>query len=293
VINISGCLKIWRNQVKIIHTIEELRQWRKTVNNVAFVPTMGNLHEGHLALVKRAQQEAPNVVVSIFVNRLQFGQGEDFDQYPRTLEQDAAKLQDAGVAVLFAPDERELYPRITQNYQVEPPHLQNELCGVFRPGHFRGVATVVTKLLNIVQADVACFGKKDYQQLTIIKGMVDDLNMPVRIVPVDTGRAADGLALSSRNQYLSETERIEAPRLYQQLQDIAQAVRLGNRDYVALENLVKQVLQQHGWQVDYVEIREANSLNVARVGDEHLVVLAAARLGKTRLIDNVEILMND
>lgn len=275
--------------MKIIHTINELRAWRKTVGKVAFVPTMGNLHEGHLALVAQAQREAENVVVSIFVNRLQFGQGEDFAQYPRTLEQDAAKLRDVGVAVLFAPDERELYPRVAQQYQVEPPHLQNELCGAFRPHHFRGVATVVCKLFNIVQADVACFGKKDYQQLTIIQGMVADLNVPIQIVPVDTGRAADGLALSSRNQYLNEKERAEAPRLYQQLQWISDEIRAGNHDYAALENAAVQVLLAHGWVVDYVSIREAGSLNVARLGDKHLVVLAAARLGKTRLIDNLEV----
>lgn len=275
--------------MQIIHSIEALRQWRKTVGSVAFVPTMGNLHAGHLSLVQRAKQEAEHVVVSIFVNRLQFGQGEDFDQYPRTLEQDAAKLRDAGVTVLFAPDERELYPNVSQQYQVEPPHLQNELCGVFRPGHFRGVATVVAKLFNIVQADVACFGKKDYQQLVIIQGMVADLNMPIRIVPVDTGRADDGLALSSRNQYLSADERAEAPRLYQQLTWIADEIRAGNQAYSELENAAKDVLISHGWQVDYVEIRSASSLHVARLGDKKLVVLAAARLGSTRLIDNLEI----
>lgn len=275
--------------MQIIHTIAELRAWRKTVDRVAFVPTMGNLHEGHLALVQRAKQEAEHVVVSIFVNRLQFGQGEDFDRYPRTLEQDAKQLHDAGVTVLFAPDERELYPNVTQHYQVEPPHLQNELCGAFRPHHFRGVATVVTKLFNIVQADVACFGKKDYQQLTIIQGMVADLNMPVHIVAVDTGRAADGLALSSRNQYLSPAERAEAPRLYQQLQHIAAQIASGNHHYAALENAAQTELAQHGWVVDYVSIREANNLNMARLGDKNLVVLAAARLGNTRLIDNVTV----
>lgn len=173
--------------MKIIHTIAELRAWRKTAGSVAFVPTMGNLHAGHLALVAQARAAAEHVVVSVFVNRLQFGQGEDFDQYPRTLEEDAAKLRDAGVSVLFAPNEQELYPRVRQDYQVEPPNLQNELCGQFRPNHFRGVATVVCKLFNIVQPDAACFGKKDYQQLAIIQGMTDDLNIPVRIIPVDTG----------------------------------------------------------------------------------------------------------
>ena len=275
--------------MKIVHTIDELRQWRKTVANVAFVPTMGNLHLGHLALVSQAKQEAQNVVVSIFVNRLQFGQGEDFDQYPRTLEQDAEKLRQAGVAVLFAPDERQLYPHVTQQYQVEPPHLQNELCGAFRLGHFRGVATVVNKLFNIVQPDVACFGKKDYQQLVIIQGMVDDLNIPVRIIPVDTGRDHDGLALSSRNQYLSPQERAQAPQLYHQLQHIAQAIQSGQRDYVVLENQAKQALTYQGWQVDYVEVRQAKDLNIARVGDKDLVILAAGRLGKTRLIDNLEV----
>lgn len=275
--------------MQIIHTIQELRQWRRQCGSVAFVPTMGNLHEGHLALVRRARAEAENVVVSIFVNRLQFGQGEDFDRYPRTLAEDAEKLRGEGVAVVFAPDEAELYPRVAQQYQVEPPNLQNELCGAFRPGHFRGVATVVTKLFNIVQPDVACFGKKDYQQLAVIRGLTEDLNLPVRIIAVDTGRAEDGLALSSRNQYLSAAERAEAPRLYRVLQTAADALRAGNRDFAALEQAACAELAAHGWTVDYVEIREAGSLNVARLGDRDLVVLAAARLGSTRLIDNLEV----
>ena len=274
--------------MQIIRTIREMRQWRRSAGSVAFVPTMGNLHEGHLALIARARQEAGAVAVSIFVNRLQFGQGEDFDRYPRTLEQDAAKLREAGAAVLFAPDEAELYPNVIQQYQIEPPALQNELCGTFRPGHFRGVATVVAKLFNIVQPDAACFGKKDYQQLAVIRGMVADLNMPVRIIPVDTGRAADGLALSSRNQYLNAAERSEAPRLYRVLCGIAQAVGQGRRDYTALEKQARSELAAHGWTVDYVEIREAGSLNAARLGDTRLVALAAARLGGTRLIDNIE-----
>lgn len=275
--------------MKIIHTIQELRDWRRDAGSVAFVPTMGNLHEGHLALVREAAKRADKVVVSIFVNRLQFGQGEDFDRYPRTLEQDAAKLAGKGVAVLFAPSEQELYPHVVQQYNVEPPHLQNELCGAFRPGHFRGVATVVAKLFNIVEPDYACFGKKDYQQLAILQGMAADLNFRVEIVPVDIGRAADGLALSSRNQYLSEAERKQAPQLYRELQAIARAVENGNRDYAALEQQAATTLKQVGWQVDYVEIRHAGNLQVAHVGDSELVVLAAARLGNTRLIDNVEI----
>ncbi|EEG24863.1 Pantothenate synthetase [Eikenella corrodens] len=275
--------------MKIIHTIKELRDWRREAGSVAFVPTMGNLHEGHLALVREAAKRADNVVVSIFVNRLQFGQGEDFDRYPRTLEQDAAKLAGEGVAVLFAPSEQELYPHVAQQYNVEPPNLQNELCGAFRPGHFRGVATVVAKLFNIVEPDYACFGKKDYQQLAILQGMAADLNFRVEIVPVDIGRAADGLALSSRNQYLSEAERKQAPQLYRELQAVARAVENGNRDYAALEQQAAANLKQAGWQVDYVEIRHAGNLQVAHVGDGELVVLAAARLGNTRLIDNVEI----
>nr|WP_314765512.1 pantoate--beta-alanine ligase [uncultured Neisseria sp.] len=275
--------------MQIIHTVKELREWRKTVGRVAFVPTMGNLHEGHLALVREAKKRADNVVVSIFVNRLQFGQGEDFDKYPRTLGQDAAKLEGEGVAVVFAPDEKELYPNVEQRYNVEPPNLQNELCGRFRPGHFRGVATVVTKLFNIVQPDAACFGKKDYQQLAIIKGFAEDLNFNVEIVPVDTGRASDGLALSSRNQYLNENERAEAPLLFRELNKIAEALHGGNLAYAELEQTAVRNLMAAGWTVDYVEIRHAESLAVAHAGDKDLVVLAAARLGGTRLIDNVEV----
>ena len=202
---------------------------------------------------------------------------------------DADKLAGEGVAVVFAPDEKELYPNVEQRFNVEPPHLQNELCGKFRPGHFRGVATVVTKLFNIVQPNTACFGKKDYQQLAIIKGFVEDLNFNIEIVPVDTGRASDGLALSSRNQYLSEAERAEAPRLYQELQNIATALKNGNLNYAQLEAECIRRLTDAGWVVDYVEIRHAHSLAVAHVGDKELVVLAAARLGTTRLIDNLEV----
>lgn len=274
--------------MKVIYSIAELRAWRKTVSSVAFVPTMGNLHDGHLSLVKRAQAEAEYVVVSIFVNRLQFGQGEDFDRYPRTLEQDIEKLRDVGVAVVFAPDERELYPNVHQQYYIEPPCLQNELCGAFRPDHFRGVVTVVAKLFNIVQADVACFGKKDYQQLVMIQGMVNDLNMPVRIIAVETSRYDNGLALSSRNQYLSETQKKQATDLYKQLKWIVSQIQAGNRDYAALEQLAKLALSKAGWQVDYVEVREAGSLKKAGMGNKQLVVLAAARLGTTRLIDNLE-----
>ena len=272
----------------IIRTIREMRTWRKTAGTVAFVPTMGNLHEGHLALVREAKKRADSVAVSIFVNRLQFGQGEDFDRYPRTLQEDAAKLEGEGVSVLFAPDERELYPRVAQRYNIEPPHLQNELCGRFRPGHFRGVGPRVGKLFNIGPPDFACVGKKDYQQLAVIKGLVEDLDFPVQIVPVDTGRAADGLALSSRNRYLSETERAQAPRLYRELQNISAELRGGNLAYAELEAAALRNLQQAGWTTDYVEIRRADTLETAHAGDKKLVVLAAARLGGTRLIDNIE-----
>ncbi|AVG16626.1 MULTISPECIES: pantoate--beta-alanine ligase [Chromobacteriaceae] len=275
--------------MEIIRTVAEMRAWRKQAGKLAFVPTMGNLHEGHLKLVAAARERAEKVVVSIFVNRLQFGQGEDFDAYPRTFDADCAKLAAAGVDALFFPTERELYPRVRQDFNVEPPHIQDELCGAFRPGHFRGVATVVTKLFNIVQPDLACFGKKDYQQLHVIQAMIADLNSPIEIVPVDTGRAGDGLALSSRNGYLSAEERAEAPRLYRNLSMIRDGLLSGSQDYAALENAARDDLAAAGWTVDYVEVRQADTLEVAHAGEKRLVALAAARLGKTRLIDNIEV----
>ncbi|KMN51298.1 pantothenate synthetase [Chromobacterium violaceum] len=275
--------------MEIIRTVAEMRAWRKQAGKLAFVPTMGNLHEGHLKLVAAARERAEKVVVSIFVNRLQFGQGEDFDAYPRTFDADCAKLAAAGVDALFFPSERELYPRVRQDFNVEPPHIQNELCGAFRPGHFRGVATVVTKLFNIVQPDLACFGKKDYQQLHVIQAMIADLNSPIEIVPVDTGRAGDGLALSSRNGYLSAEERAEAPRLYRNLSMIRDGLMAGSQDYAALEQAARDDLAAAGWSVDYVEVRQADTLEIAHAGEKRLVVLAAARLGKTRLIDNIEV----
>ncbi|AXT45894.1 MULTISPECIES: pantoate--beta-alanine ligase [Chromobacterium] len=275
--------------MEIIRTVAEMRAWRRQAGKLAFVPTMGNLHAGHLALVKAARERADKVVVSIFVNRLQFGQGEDFGAYPRTFDADCDKLRAAGVDALFFPEEQELYPRVRQDFNVEPPNIQNELCGAFRPGHFRGVATVVTKLFNIVQPDLACFGKKDFQQLHVIRAMVDDLNSPIEIVPVDTGRADDGLALSSRNGYLSAEERAEAPRLYRNLEQIRQRLQDGDHDYAALEQAARDDLAQAGWIVDYVEIRQADTLAVAHAGEKRLVVLAAARLGRTRLIDNIEV----
>lgn len=273
----------------LIHTITELRSWRQEVKRVALVPTMGNLHEGHLSLVRTAKAHAHAVVVSIFVNRIQFGVGEDFDRYPRTLEQDVKKLTAAGADVVFAPAESELYPNGMQRYFVEPPAIQNELCGRSRPGHFRGVATVVTKLFNIVQPDVACFGKKDYQQLAVIKGMVQDLNMNIEIIPVEIERAETGLALSSRNGYLTEDERAQAAQLSACLRNMAKAIEAGNRDFADLENDAVMYLQQHGWQVDYIEVRQAQTLTKAQISDNHLVIVAAAVLGSTRLIDNIEV----
>lgn len=273
----------------IFHTITELRSWRKQVKRVALVPTMGNLHAGHLALVRTAKAHADAVVVSIFVNRIQFGVGEDFDLYPRTLAEDVEKLTEAGADVVFAPSETELYPNGTQQYFVEPPAIQNELCGRSRPGHFRGVATIVTKLFNIVQPDVACFGKKDYQQLAVIKGMVQDLNMDIDIIPVEIERADSGLALSSRNGYLTIEQREQAAQLSAQLRTMAEAIRRGNRQFAALENSAATYLQQHGWQVDYIEVRHAQTLTKAQISDKNLVIVAAAILGTTRLIDNLEV----
>ncbi|WP_370388976.1 pantoate--beta-alanine ligase [Snodgrassella alvi] len=273
----------------IFHTITELRSWRKQVKRVALVPTMGNLHAGHLALVRTAKAHADAVVVSIFVNRIQFGVGEDFDLYPRTLAEDVEKLTKAGADVVFAPSEKELYPNGTQQYFVEPPAIQNELCGRSRPGHFRGVATIVTKLFNIVQPDVACFGKKDYQQLAVIKGMVQDLNVDIDIIPVEIERADSGLALSSRNGYLTIEQREQAAQLSAQLRTMAEAMRRGNRQFAALENSAATYLQQHGWQVDYIEVRHAQTLTKAQISDKNLVIVAAAILGTTRLIDNLEV----
>lgn len=273
----------------IFHTITELRSWRKQVKRVALVPTMGNLHAGHLALVRTAKAHADAVVVSIFVNRIQFGVGEDFELYPRTLAEDVEKLTEAGADVVFAPSETELYPNGTQQYFVEPPAIQNELCGRSRPGHFRGVATIVTKLFNIAQPNVACFGKKDYQQLAVIKGMVQDLNMDIDIIPVEIERADSGLALSSRNGYLTIEQREQAAQLSAQLRTMAEAMRRGNRQFAALENSAATYLQQHGWQVDYIEVRHAQTLTKAQISDKNLVIVAAAILGTTRLIDNLEV----
>ncbi len=274
--------------MQIISNVTELRERLSKETNVAFVPTMGNLHEGHLDLVRIAQQHAQCVVVSIFVNPLQFGANEDFGSYPRTLQSDCDKLRECGVAVVFTPNEADLYPQ-AQQVTVEPPPVAEELCGAFRPGHFRGVATVVLKLLNIVQPQVAVLGKKDYQQLYVVRQMVAQLNVPVTIVGAETMRAPDGLALSSRNQYLSAIDRTEATFLYLMLMEIRQALKSGAKNHAQLEEKAVSVLLAHGWNVDYVAIRSPKTLLAAAAGERELVVLAAARLGKTRLIDNLEV----
>ena len=274
--------------MQVIHTVSELRQRLASELTVAFVPTMGNLHEGHLDLVRIAREQCKCVVVSIFVNPLQFGVNEDFGKYPRTLQADCDKLKACGVAMVFAPSEADLYPQ-PQQVTVEPPLIAQELCGAFRPGHFRGVATVVLKLFNIVQPQVAVFGKKDYQQLHVVRQMVEQLNVPVTVIGVETMRAADGLALSSRNQYLSPVERTEATFLYLMLMEIQKTLKSGVHNYSQLEETATKELVSHGWQVDYVAIRSQQTLLAPASGERELVVVAAARLGKTRLIDNLEV----
>lgn len=272
----------------LVADIPILRQRLAAMPDLAFVPTMGNLHQGHLDLVRLARRYAARVAVSIFVNPLQFGPAEDFAAYPRTLEQDRAKLQREGVDLLFAPTPEALYP-VPQEVTVQPPPIADELCGAHRPGHFRGVATVVLKLLNIVRPRVALFGKKDYQQLHIVRAMVRQLDVPVEIVAGETRREPDGLALSSRNGYLSPAERAEAPRLYRNLARVARSLTEGVRDFAALEATAAADLQAHGWAVDYVSVRRQATLERALAGDAELVILAAARLGRTRLIDNLEV----
>ena len=273
----------------IIHSsIPELRAALHNRERIVFVPTMGNLHAGHIALMTQARTHGQTVVASIFVNRLQFGPHEDFDKYPRTFQADCEQLRAAGVDVLFAPGENDLYPE-PQSYQVDPPNIQNQLEGEFRPGHFRGVATVVLKLFNILQPQVALFGKKDYQQLMVLRNMTRQLALPIEIVGGETVRAEDGLALSSRNAYLTPAERTEAPRLNRVLRDIRSAIQAGERDFAKLEQAAITELDGHGWTSDYVAIRQQADLQPAQAGQHQLVVLAASRLGAPRLIDNMEI----
>lgn len=274
----------------LIHeTIAGLRAALKNAGRVALVPTMGNLHEGHVALMTQARNHADTVVATVFVNRLQFRPGEDFEKYPRTFQADCEKLTAAGVDHLFAPTETEMYPR-PQGYHVVPPaEHDNTLEGEFRPGHFKGVATVVMKLFQIAQPDVALFGKKDYQQLMILRNMVVDLNLPIEIIGGETIRASDGLALSSRNGYLSTQERAEAPRLNRTITKVVEAIRAGNPDFIGLERQATAELTAAGWSPDYVAIRKKLDLQLPSAHESGLVVLAAARLGSTRLIDNLEV----
>jgi pantoate--beta-alanine ligase len=281
--------------MKICHTIDELRATLHGKRS-AFVPTMGNLHAGHMALVQRANQcktegKTDTTVASIFVNRLQFLPHEDFDKYPRTWEGDCAQLKAAGCDVLFAPDEKELYPE-PQTFKVHPPTaLADILEGQFRPGFFIGVCTVVMKLFQCVQPSVAVFGKKDYQQNMVLRHMVRQFALPVEMIAYDTRRADDGLALSSRNGFLSPTERAEAVQLSLALKSLIAQVKAGRSDYTALEAAAMQALTARGWKPDYLTIRRQADLQAPQAGDApmSLVALGAAKLGTTRLIDNLEL----
>ena len=284
--------------MRVIHTLAELRATLAgpAASRPAFVPTMGNLHDGHLSLVRQARAlvgPAVPVVASIFVNRLQFGPNEDFDRYPRTLARDCELLEGAGCDIVFAPDEAELYPQ-PQTFKVQPdPALADLLEGHFRPGFFTGVCTVVMKLLQCVQPQVAVFGKKDYQQLMVIRRMVEQFALPVRIVAGETSRAGDGLALSSRNGYLGEAERAESVQLSLALQAMREAVRAGERDIAGIERRATNALAARGWAPDYLTLRRRADLLPPSPEDlaagTPLVALAAARLGTTRLIDNLEV----
>lgn len=278
--------------MRTVHSVKDLRAqvraWRQQGEKIALVPTMGNLHEGHLTLVREARRLADKVVVSIFVNPLQFGPSEDLAAYPRTPEADSDALFDEQTDLLFMPAVEALYPHgMAQHTQVEVPGISDLYCGASRPGHFRGVATVVSKLLNLVQPDLACFGMKDYQQLAVIRRMVADLAMPVDIVGVPTVRAEDGLALSSRNGYLSSDERATAPVLYRTLLALAKRLDQGMRDYGALVDSGKSALRNAGFTPDYLYILDAETLAPATGGEAKVVLLAAAHLGKARLIDNL------
>jgi pantoate--beta-alanine ligase len=274
--------------MRVIHSIAELRQALAGTTRSALVPTMGNLHAGHLSLIERARETGGPVVASVFVNRLQFAPHEDFDTYPRTLERDCEMLRAAGCNLVFAPNEAELYPE-PQACTVHPPAATADILeGHFRPGFFIGVCTVVLKLFNCVQPRFAVFGKKDYQQLMVIRQMVRQLALPIEIVAGETTRADDGLALSSRNGYLDAAQRAEAVMLSRELKGIADALRRGRRDWSALEDAAMQSLTARGWQPDYVAIRRRVDLAAPKSGDA-LVVVAAARLGATRLIDNLEL----
>ncbi|HSI44118.1 MAG TPA: pantoate--beta-alanine ligase [Methylotenera sp.] len=293
--------------MEIISSISELRSTLKNQGSalknqprIAFVPTMGNLHDGHIKLVEIAKQHAQSVVVSIFVNPLQFGPNEDLANYPRTLEADCWKLQAAGANIVFTPSVEEMYPdayqteqahlNLGQSMTITPPPIANELCGASRPGHFDGVATVVAKLFNIVQPDVAVFGKKDFQQLFIIRELVKQFNLAIEIIAGDTVREPSGLAMSSRNGYLTEEQKTQAAQLHKMLEGIVLRIRNGSAELSVLADAASLALKQLGWEVDYVSIRSQTTLMPASSQDQQLVVLAAAKLGTTRLIDNIDFL---
>ncbi|MDA8694461.1 pantoate--beta-alanine ligase [Pseudomonadales bacterium] len=282
-----------------MQTLNQVKYLRATLNadknrgsKIVLVPTMGNLHEGHLQLVRRAREVADIVVVSIFVNPMQFGATEDLDNYPRTLTEDQDKLDAENVDYLFIPNVEEMYPNGIDNHTtVANANLSNMLCGIHRPGHFQGVCTVVNKLLNLVQPSVAVFGAKDFQQLAIIKRMVSDLCMPIDIIGVPTARAHDGLALSSRNQYLSNIDRVKAPLIYETLQKTRDAIIAGSRQYETLCETAKISLKDAGFGVDYFDIRDQNNLSLLNNNADNakIVILTAASLGSTRLLDNIRI----
>jgi pantoate--beta-alanine ligase len=284
--------------MQIIENIQALRElrrkWQLKGDVIAFVPTMGNLHQGHLKLVKKAKANADIVVVSIFVNPLQFGPDEDLDAYPRTLAADSQALSDLGVDVLFTPSVKDIYPRgLEQQTFVEVPGISYMICGAIRPGHFRGVATIVSKLFNMVQPNKAYFGEKDFQQLQVIKAMVTDLSMNLEVHGVTTERENDGLAMSSRNGYLTAEQRQLAPLLYRCISELAENIVAGRRDFRRLISDAKSELAKQGFKPDYIEIRAAESLLHPSHEDDNLVILAAAFLGKTRLIDNIQIQLDE
>ncbi|MBS7328868.1 MAG: pantoate--beta-alanine ligase [Oxalobacter sp.] len=279
--------------MKVVHTIEELHAAVRDLKDITLVPTMGNLHDGHISLMRLAKQQGGPVVASVFVNRLQFGPNEDFDTYPRTFQADAEKLEKAGVDIVFAPSEKDMYP-VPQEYRVVPPDsLAGILEGYFRPGFFNGVATVVMKLFSAVRPVNAVFGKKDYQQLMIIRRMVEQFALPIKIIGAEIHRGDNGLAMSSRNGYLSAEQLVEAPNLYRILKTAVDQIRAGNQDIDALEKQAMDALKARGWVPDYVSICRQYNLQKPTADEvankEPLVILAAAKIGDTRLIDNIEI----
>ena len=279
--------------MQVVETVSDLRAALHAQTSTAFVPTMGNLHAGHLSLIELAKQYGQPVVASLFVNPLQFGPDEDFARYPRTRDADCEKLTAAGCDLVFAPDVSELYP-LPQTLTVQPPATYtSDLCGAFRPGHFSGVATVVLKLFNLIQPRVAVFGRKDFQQLQLVRELVRQFNLPIAIIAGDTMREADGLAMSSRNGFLSPSERIQAVALYRQLSEVAAAITRGDRDYAQLVLHATKYLKMAGWNVDYIAVRNADDLQAPQDNTQRIVVLGAAWLGKTRLIDNIECVLTD